>query len=265
MQINLLHTRTTPLCEASKHYDTCAMNTLFQTVDCDINFQDGFGNTPLFQAARNRKSGSVQMLLQKGAEPDIENKWGITPLTVALENFSHHCAELLVEYGASVNVPIKSWSLQRQLPSYVKNIVSPLLFVLLSSPSPFPIATKLIHAGAFVEEIPEVLLMALLSRPGTSIKFMRLLIAAGFKLNCFRWIKEQRSELDLGLISEKNDQLLEVIGSSVLRPMTLQGLCRVCIRTCAVKTRNYRGHLRQKITLLELPKSTLAFLRMESL
>jgi hypothetical protein len=235
------------------------MTELFKS-NCDINFPDSDGNTPLFQATKNHKSGSVSILLRNGAEPDIVNKWGNSPLSIALENFSHHCAELLVDSGASVNVRIKSVYLQRQLPSYVKDTISPLLFVLLTSPAPFNVATSLIKAGALPETIPEDLTYTLLNRPGISVDFVKLLLSLGFKLRTEKWTKEQFEKPGL---SEKCKSILDVIQESNNETLSLQSLARITIRKCVVENKSIRGHLRKKLDTIELPKSILCFLKLD--
>ena len=239
------------------------MYTLF-TTNCDVNFQDGNGNTPLFHAARNHKSGSVHVLLKNRAEPDIKNKWGNTPLTVALENFSHHCVSLLIDAGASVNTPIKSWSIQRHLPSYVGDTISPLLFVLMSSPAPFPMARQLIYAGALVEYMPEALISGLLIRPGDHYDFVHLLLEAGFTVSCTSWTKSQRAELEIGSIEEKNEQVLNLIEKSHIFPPMLQTICRAEIRKAVVLNRSHRGHITLKLDKLQLPKRMLSYLKLDT-
>ena len=63
-----------------------------------INSIDYFGKTPLFEASNNLSC--VIELLKFGADPNIPNKYGCTPLHRAIERGQLECVQKLVEAGA---------------------------------------------------------------------------------------------------------------------------------------------------------------------
>jgi ankyrin repeat protein len=66
----------------------------------NINAQDNNGDTPLHSAVQGNSKDIIPLLLAKGADPDIENLQGITPLMRALKNELVNCAIALIEGGA---------------------------------------------------------------------------------------------------------------------------------------------------------------------
>ena len=261
LDIQLAHSYqlTTPLCEASKRYDTCAMESMFEE-KVDVNFPDGHGNTPLFLAAKCHKIGSVYMLLQQGAAPDICNRLGQTALTVAMENFSNHCAELLIEAGASVNVPIPC---RRGPHSFPGQLTSPLLFALLFCPSPFPMAYKLVYAGSVAETLPPEAVAIILNRPGTKRQFLDLLIGAGFRFHCKGWMKEQEIAYSNGTISNKHVEFLDIMREHSRTPSSLQILTRAEIRRHVSLNQSFKGHLNIRLQHLTLPKYMIRYLKLQ--
>ena len=45
-------------------------------------------------------SGIVKLLLERGADPNVEDRWGRSPLDDAMEGHHQKCAALLQQYGA---------------------------------------------------------------------------------------------------------------------------------------------------------------------
>ncbi|WP_445362600.1 ankyrin repeat domain-containing protein [Microbulbifer sp. ANSA003] len=67
-----------------------------------INNQDVYGNTALHYAARNRHEQAIEILLSAGADVQLKNKDGITPLhqTLLQKPFSLSATELLLVAGS---------------------------------------------------------------------------------------------------------------------------------------------------------------------
>ncbi|AXI24414.1 Ankyrin repeats containing protein [Cardinium endosymbiont of Sogatella furcifera] len=51
----------------------------------DVNVLDGFGNTPLYYASKNRDLNLSKLLSDRGADPNIENIVGYNPVDMAIE------------------------------------------------------------------------------------------------------------------------------------------------------------------------------------
>lgn len=66
----------------------------------NINAQDNNGDTALHWAIDNNNHNVISVLLKNGANPDIKNKNGVTPLMNAIIKRSKDCALLLIENGA---------------------------------------------------------------------------------------------------------------------------------------------------------------------
>ena len=52
-------------------------------VGCDVNLADADGITPLMAAAMNGSVAIARQLLDKGADPRVSNKWGMTAHAIA--------------------------------------------------------------------------------------------------------------------------------------------------------------------------------------
>ncbi|MEJ2601157.1 MAG: ankyrin repeat domain-containing protein [Anaerolineales bacterium] len=75
----------------------------------DINQKDrGTGATALDIAARNNNAGAIRLLLDRGADPDIPNLIGRTPLVNAAVWGKTNSLKALLGYGANVN-SIELW------------------------------------------------------------------------------------------------------------------------------------------------------------
>lgn len=64
----------------------------------DINEKDEAGNTLLSMAVRNNCSSIVEFLLRDGANRNIPNNIGITPLMIAKENENEDIIDQLLKY-----------------------------------------------------------------------------------------------------------------------------------------------------------------------
>ena len=69
----------------------------------DVKMKDDNGNTPLFGAAQMCGPKIVGKLLAAGAEPNLVNGSGISPLGMALIMQKLDSAEVLVEKGAKLD------------------------------------------------------------------------------------------------------------------------------------------------------------------
>ncbi len=77
---------------------------LFKSVGVDINYQDAKGNTILSVAVDRKESDKVKFILSKGADPNIPDDEGKTPLHKALDVKTAH---LLIDNGADINAQDK--------------------------------------------------------------------------------------------------------------------------------------------------------------
>ena len=72
-----------------------------ETLDRNINRQElSTGNTLLMYATQNNLKAIVELLLAKGADTNIQNKFGNSALHIAYKNDNIFIINLLFEYGA---------------------------------------------------------------------------------------------------------------------------------------------------------------------
>lgn len=76
--------------------------------DANINSKNPEGNAPIILALKNKKTGMVMYLIEKGADINITNKERETPLLISLQNKNSDIAKLLIEKGADVNAKDKT-------------------------------------------------------------------------------------------------------------------------------------------------------------
>ena len=69
----------------------------------DVNVKDNEGCTPLHWAAKSGDSESCRLLIDAGADVNDPDKSGLTPLHVAGVNRRHEICKLLIDAGADVN------------------------------------------------------------------------------------------------------------------------------------------------------------------
>lgn len=71
----------------------------------DVNFQDNDGNSYLHVAVQSNSINIVERLLEKGAIIDIKDKYGKTPLMVAISSYNgnEELIKLLIKKGADKN------------------------------------------------------------------------------------------------------------------------------------------------------------------
>jgi ankyrin repeat protein len=68
--------------------------------DLDLDQQDQDGNTPLIYAVVNRRADNVELLLDRGADPNLANNGGGTPLAYAAESNQKEIEQMLLDAGA---------------------------------------------------------------------------------------------------------------------------------------------------------------------
>jgi ankyrin repeat protein len=72
-----------------------------------VNACDSIESTPLHLAVARGNTACAQILLEKGAKVDAQDKYGWTPLHAALfylPSIHHPCVKLLEEYRASITI-----------------------------------------------------------------------------------------------------------------------------------------------------------------
>jgi hypothetical protein len=83
--------------------DVARLIELLAHGECVVNEQDQIGNTPLFHAVLNDRADTVRALLSCGANPDLQNDRGRSPLHAASARGDHSaCARVLVDAGAGI-------------------------------------------------------------------------------------------------------------------------------------------------------------------
>ena len=99
-----------PLHAAAHSGNSEVVRILIEYDTAHINARTGFGTTPLLMAVEGQKfeDGSVlRLLLEHGADVNVPNNTGWTPLHRASCNGAPEVVRLLLEHGADINVPNK--------------------------------------------------------------------------------------------------------------------------------------------------------------
>ena len=81
------------------------LTRLLLDAGANINVQDGGGWTPVHLATHGGSLSLVQVLLARGADPSIVNRDGDSPLDTALKQGHAEIASVLQEYQATGNEP----------------------------------------------------------------------------------------------------------------------------------------------------------------
>jgi len=98
---------TSKLQKAAIIGDTEEMQLLLDEKKINLNKTDYEGNTVLMKAVEAQKYNSVDLLLKRGANPNIENEKREVPLLVAILNENWEIADLLLQNGADINYKAK--------------------------------------------------------------------------------------------------------------------------------------------------------------
>ena len=124
--------------------DECGWTPLYRTVvsgiinatelllnnGADPNIQSSMGETPLYQAVEMEKSAHVNLLLKKGANPNISQIDGLSPLHLAVNRENILIIKELLKYNANPN---NKTILYEQTPLHfaIKNNVDPMILLIL--------------------------------------------------------------------------------------------------------------------------------------
>jgi ankyrin repeat protein len=82
---------------------------LLLSYGADINGKKGAFSTPLHRAASNKDdSDIVKFLMSQGADVDAKDISGVTPLMGAVRYKNVECAQVLLNYGATINDAIRT-------------------------------------------------------------------------------------------------------------------------------------------------------------
>jgi hypothetical protein len=92
------------LCYAAERGDVAAINTLLKTRPNLLNQEFHGTTTPLQFAVFFQKSEAVSVLLNYGANPNIADNRGQTPLHVAASRGYKDIVQMLLDHKASMNV-----------------------------------------------------------------------------------------------------------------------------------------------------------------
>jgi ankyrin repeat protein len=101
-----------PLLEAIKSDDSDTLRKRIATESREnLNTVSAFIGTPLSMACKHARSDVVLMLLHAGADPNIYDRFGRTPLFNAIVAGSLSCVQALASNGADINddLPIRPW------------------------------------------------------------------------------------------------------------------------------------------------------------
>ena len=124
--------------------DECGWTPLYRTVvsgilpatelllnnGADPNIQSSMGETPLYQAVDMEKISHVNLLLQKGANPNISQIDGLSPLHLAVNKQNILIIKELLKYKADPNNKTTLYE-QTALHFATKNNVDPMILLIL--------------------------------------------------------------------------------------------------------------------------------------
>lgn len=94
----------TPLHEAAENGWDSIVSLLVQNDDCILDVKDVHGNTPLMRAAYYNYTDIVKILVNAGADLNIQNNSGQTALIISLWEGSESTAELLIKNDCNLKV-----------------------------------------------------------------------------------------------------------------------------------------------------------------
>lgn len=98
----------------------------------DVNYQDSEGHTPLLNALDRKRLGMAEFLLQHGANPNMKNKRGWTPVIRSIY-FSHPLSfPILKKYGADLDKPLYTFQWQTSFPFFKREKYYPLTLACLT-------------------------------------------------------------------------------------------------------------------------------------
>ena len=100
----------TLLMEACKNNYTEIVELLlsYKKNEIDINKKNTQGSTALMFASENGNAKIVKLLIENGANPDLQNNSGLTALMLACDNLKNEVIKLLIENNANINLEDKN-------------------------------------------------------------------------------------------------------------------------------------------------------------
>ena len=163
------------------------------------NLQDEGGFTPLHGATSWGHTAIAQLLLDRGANPNLQNKYGETPLQAAAAEGHTAIARLLLERGANPNLQDEDG--ETPLDIAIEHSHSTIIGILLG------------HGTAIHPHNEGALLNCALNPAGRDNSLLRLLASRGVKL----WAYKQRLPAD---INERQD---------IIRLFAAGEICAICL------------------------------------
>lgn len=94
----------TPLHEAAENGWDSIVSLLVENDDCILDVKDAHGNTPLMRAAYYDYTDIVKILVNAGADPNIQNNSGQTALIIGLWEGSESTAEFLIKSNCNLRI-----------------------------------------------------------------------------------------------------------------------------------------------------------------
>ena len=91
------------LLNAAKTGDLAQVKVLMSAGDVDANVIDSFQNSALLMAVDNRHREVAEYLLEHGADIQLDNKYGYTPLMQAVMRNDAKMVALLLDKGAKID------------------------------------------------------------------------------------------------------------------------------------------------------------------
>ena len=119
----------TPLYRTVIAGDLTASHILIQK-GADPNIQCSMGETPLYQAVDMCKLDQVKLLIKNGANPNITQDDGLSPLHAAVFRQNILIIKYLLKHGANPNIKSKIY-LQSPVHLAIKNNVDPMIILIL--------------------------------------------------------------------------------------------------------------------------------------
>ena len=94
-----LHQKNATLLRYSATGDSAKVNEMIEK-GADVNARDRFGDTPLHLAIKNRHPDTATLLIHRGANINVAGALGDTPLHVSIYEEQKGLSELLLKKGA---------------------------------------------------------------------------------------------------------------------------------------------------------------------
>ncbi len=159
-----------------------AVDTLLSLGDFHINQMDCIGQTPLIGAIqasystviRNFTHPIVRMLLEHGADPNLHGSMSLSPLLIAVLQKDLYLVEILLQFGANVNVrtdsedtllPGRSSALSLALRGELTEVDLQIIWQILARSSPSTIFHAIQKVPRHVKSMVMEMIQMLQSKP----------------------------------------------------------------------------------------------------